>query len=177
MLKKIGTISSYVFFALVIILALVLLGTMLPFAHYGIRIVESGSMAPTITTGSVIFISPADSYTVDDVVTFQRSTDKEVTTHRIIEERLEEGEEVFVTKGDANNVADIAPVKNTEVSGKVWGHIPYLGYVLNFFRQPIGFFILVVIPAVLVIEERVRKIIAETKLQKTTSKDTGGKNT
>ena len=175
MLEKLSTFLGYIFFFIVILLALALVGTMMPFAQYGMRIVESGSMLPTIPTGAVILISPAESYTVGDIVTFQRTTDTEVTTHRIIEERIVAGEEEFVTKGDANSVKDLEPVTHREVFGKVRAHIPYLGYVLSFFRQPIGFLLLVVVPGVLVIVEQMRKIKAEVRHQRRVEQEDSAK--
>ena len=172
MLKKVSTLIGYTTIAAFLAVALLLVGMMLPFVPYQMKIVESGSMEPTIPTGSVIFISSAASYTVGDVVTFQRSGEEEVTTHRIVEERIEEGKEVFLTQGDANDAVDTNPVFPAEISGKMWGHIPYLGYLLSFFRQPIGFLLLIGVPAVLIINEQIGKIRAELRKQQTTKEET-----
>ncbi len=163
MLKKIGPVTLFVLYGTVVLLAVALLGAFLPFVPYSIRIVESGSMSPTIPTGSLIFLSSRAGYTTGDVITFQRVSDKEVTTHRIVAERMEAGQEVYTTQGDANDTADIASVARYEVVGRVWGHVPYVGYVLNFFRQPLGFLFLVILPAVLVVEEQMRKIRRELR--------------
>ena len=171
MLRKLSIFSGYAFFLAIMLLVSVLIGTMLPFVQYGVRIVESGSMLPTFSTGSVILISPVDSYTVGDIITFKRLVDSEVTTHRIVEERIVAGEEEYVTKGDANNVEDMDPVKRAEVFGKVRGHVPYVGYLLSFFRQPVGFLLLVVVPAALVVVEQVEKIKREMHQQKQTEQD------
>lgn len=171
MKKAIATLT-FALFLLAILCAILFIGALIPVFNYDLRIVESGSMEPTIPTGSVIFISPVASYTVGDIVTFQRSGEEEVTTHRIVEERIDAGKEVFVTKGDANNVVDMEPVLPIEISGKMWAHVPYAGYILNFFRQPIGFVLLIVLPAVLILIEQVKKIKVELRRQKATEKET-----
>lgn len=161
MLNSLGTWLGYILYGAVLFVIVLFAGTLLPFVDYGLRIVESGSMAPAIPMGSVIMIAPAENYTVDDVITFRRLEDEELTTHRIVEERLEAGQEVFVTQGDANNVPDMESVEAQEVLGKVRLHIPYLGFIFDFFRQPLGFLILVFIPGVLVLREQVQKIKGE----------------
>jgi len=138
---------------------LLLLGSLWPGeVGYDIRIVESGSMEPTIPTGAVILTRPEAEYQVGDIVTYQRRTDQSATTHRLIAEVDSQAVQAFVTQGDANNVADVQPVLPEEVAGKVWLHIPYLGYILSFLRSPLGFMLLVLIPAVLIVREQLVRI-------------------
>jgi len=152
--------------AMVVALALLLLGSFWPGElGYDIRIVESGSMAPTILTGAVVITRPTASYQVGDVVTYQRRTDQSATTHRLIEEVGEGGESAFMAQGDANNVADAEPVLAVEIAGKVGLNIPYVGYVLSFFRSPLGFLVIVLIPAILILREqfiRIRRVVSES---------------
>lgn len=154
-------------------LALLLLGSLWPgAAGYDIRIVESGSMRPTIPVGAVVLTRPAASYQVGDVVTYQRRGESSVTTHRLVEQATEAGEVTFVAQGDANNVADLEPVRSYEIAGKVWFHIPYLGYVLSFFRSPLGFLVLVIVPAVLIVWEqavRIRRALATAATDNSTN--------
>jgi signal peptidase len=152
--------------AMVVALALLLLGSLWPGElGYDIRIVESGSMEPTILTGAVVLTRPAANYEVGDIVTYQRRTDKRATTHRLIT-KIGAGEEVaFMAQGDANNVADVEPVRVVEIAGKVRLNLPYVGYVLSFFRSPLGFLVLVLIPAILILREqfiRIRRVVSES---------------
>ena len=65
-----------------------------------------------------------------DVITFQPvADDPALTTHRI--EAISVGSEgrQFVTRGDANNVADLSPVEPGQVVGEVWYSVPLVGYV------------------------------------------------
>lgn len=156
-------IATYIGVGLFVLLALLLLGSILPVTNgYQLRVVESGSMEPTFGTGSVIMTRSASSYNVGDVVTFQRRTDERATTHRIIAKE----DELYTMQGDANNAPDLIPVEEIEIVGAVFFHIPFLGYVLNFAQQPLGFMLLVGVPALLIVIEKVKKIVAVVRSKK-----------
>ena len=143
-------------------LALLLLGSLWPGPwSYDLRIIESGSMEPTIPTGAVVITQPAQSYEVGDIVTYQRRSDVGATTHRLVATTTVEGAAAFVAQGDANNVADAEPVRAAEIAGKVWFDIPYLGFVLSWLRSPFGFLVLVIVPAVFIVWEQVTRIRRE----------------
>jgi signal peptidase len=144
---------------LIVSVVLLLLGSLWPGDFgYDIRIVESGSMEPTIPTGAIVLTRPETLYQVGDVVTYQRRTDQAATTHRLVDKVDDGSQQVFLTQGDANNVADVQPVLPEEIAGKVWFNVPYLGYVLSFFRSPWGFMLLVLIPAMLIVWEQLARI-------------------
>lgn len=123
-----------------------------------IKIVKSGSMEPAIKTGSLVLIKPQTTaygaqYRVGDIITFGPDTAKEIpTTHRV-EEVIKEpsGEFVYRTKGDANEEADPNLVEESEVIGKVAFFAPYAGYILDFAKKPLGFALLIGIPAASII--------------------------
>ena len=164
MISKIVTPFKYIWFLCLVLLACLFIGTQLPFQPgYQMRIVETGSMSPTIPTGSVAFVSPHSSYAVGDVITFKRVSDNEVVTHRIINASQNTGEFLYMVQGDANNAPDQKPVRPSEVIGSVWWSVPILGYILNFVRQPVGFAIVVGVPAVWIIVEQGRKLVLETR--------------
>lgn len=110
-------------------------------AHPGFRtnIVKSGSMEPTIHTGSLVISVPADTYQVGDIITFEVPRSG-VYLHRIVYVADIDGETFFVTQGDALGMPDPYPVPPDGVDGKVEVVLPYLGYV----ALP-GFFILLVV--------------------------------
>lgn len=133
------------------------------FSVLGLRsfVVQSGSMEPTIHTGSVILVRKVSGYGIGDIATRQTS-DKSVTiTHRIVREDTKEGQKVFVFKGDANEVEDGELVPESDVIGKVLFQIPYLGYAVDYVKKPVGFILFIVIPAVVIVYEELRKIVAE----------------
>lgn len=94
--------------------------------------VLSGSMTGTYEIGDVVIVKPVepDELAIGDVITFQaQSDDPTLTTHRIVGLAFgSEGTE-FVTQGDANNAADLSPIKPAQVRGEVWYSVPLVGYV------------------------------------------------
>ena len=126
--------------------------------NFQIKIVLSGSMEPDIKVGSVVIVKPVDRYEVGDVVTFGRDDrDNVPTTHRIIDVHIVEGETRFVTKGDANDDRDGRELTESDIVGKVLFDIPYLGFILDMAKKPLGFAILIGIPAVIIVSDEFRK--------------------
>lgn len=124
--------------------------------------VLSGSMEPSIHTGSIIIVKPISNYKIGDVITFGPNTKTQIpTTHRIVETRAEEGEMVYKTKGDANNSEDNKEIFKKDIIGKVYLTVPYIGYIVNFVKKPIGLMIVIVIPSVILIYDEIQKIIKE----------------
>lgn len=126
------------------------------------KIVQSGSMEPSIPVGALVFLRQSASYGVGDIVTFSENTSSAVpTTHRILGVRKEGGKEFYNTKGDANEEADPREVARSEIVGKVFLSVPFAGFVLDFARQPLGFMLLIGLPALLVIIAELSAIIYE----------------
>ena len=125
--------------------------------------VYTGSMEPAIPVGSVVVIKPVDPETlkVGDIICFQFSEPTSIT-HRIIN-ITNEG---FITKGDANEDPDQWIVKKENVIGKAVFTIPFIGYIGYFVRTPIGFILLIIIPASLIIIIEIRNIAKELRKQK-----------
>ena len=121
-------------------------------------------MEPAIKTGSVVIVKPVDRYEVGDIVTFGKDDrDNIPTTHRILDVRVVAGETRFVTKGDANDDRDGRELTESSIIGKVLFDIPYLGFILDMARKPLGFAVLLGIPAVVIISDEAMKIWRETK--------------
>ena len=99
--------------------------------------VLSGSMEPDIGVGAMVVARPVDeaSLEVGDVITY-KLTGNTLVTHRIIEMDTENKQ--VITKGDANEVADGAPVAFDQIVGKVLFHVPLLGYVSVYIKTPLG---------------------------------------
>jgi signal peptidase len=147
----------------IVIIAIVFLVFYRPVSLWGDTLYEpvySGSMEPTIPVGSVVVIKPVDPETlkVGDIICFKFSEQTSIT-HRIVNVT----DEGFITKGDANDVPDQGIVKKENVIGKAIVIIPYLGYLGYFVRTPIGFILLIVIPATLIIIIEIKNVISETK--------------
>jgi signal peptidase len=91
----------------------------------------SGSMTGTYDIGDVVVVKPVDTdeLQIGDVITFQPfSDDPQLTTHRIVGVSFGSNGREFVTQGDANNAADLKPISEKQVMGKVWYSVPKVGY-------------------------------------------------
>lgn len=164
-MKVLSNTIYYLFVLAIAMIALLLLSTLVPIpGNFNAKVVKSGSMEPAIKTGAIVLIRPADSYVVGDVVTFGKDTKTQIpTTHRIVRTEGEGRQMVFITKGDANNAEDPIATKPSDIRGKVVFSVPYLGYVLDFAKKPLGFALLVGVPALIIIFEEIVKIIREVK--------------
>lgn len=156
-------IGYYLFFIAIVAIGVLLLATMFPIeGNIQVKIVKSGSMEPTISTGSIVIIKPETSYAVGDIVTFGEDTKEKIpTTHRIIGDEIVAGKVVYTTQGDANDDPDPNKLPAGDVIGKVVVAVPYAGFVIDFARQPLGFVFLVVIPAGAIILDELWSIFVE----------------
>jgi signal peptidase len=99
-------------------------------------IVLSGSMAPTVPAGSVVFheTTPAADLKVGDVVTVPRPATDDVVTHRITSiEAAEGGQYAMTMRGDANKQDDPRTYAVSEAN-KMAFSVPHLGSWLSWMR-------------------------------------------
>ncbi len=147
-------VGSWLLVAAVTLVVLALLAvTVGPrFLPYQALVVRSGSMAPTIPTGSIAFYRrvAAAEVKVGDVIVFSKPGDpNERVTHRVYEIAHDGTGPYFLTKGDANGAPDDWHVPAV---GKGWVeafHVPVAGYVLYDLQSTLGRLLLLVIPAAL----------------------------
>src|SRR3989344_5586784 len=153
------------FYIGIIAIIVLLLVALFPIkGNYQIKIVKSGSMEPSIKTGSIVVIKPSSNYTVGDVITFGKDTKTDIpTTHRIVSSRAQDGVIMFTTKGDANEDKDANEIRQSDVNGRVLFDVPYFGYIIDLARKPLGFIVLIIIPALIVVYDEVVKIVREVK--------------
>ena len=146
--KKIMNVVSTVLVALVVILAILLVGVR--FIGFSPYTVLSGSMRPAYQVGSVIYVTKvdADELKVKDPLTY--SIEGTVVTHRIIEIGNDDKGLYFITQGDANNDPD-PKVYPEQIIGKPVFTIPLLGYLSNFIQNPPGTYIAIAFCAALII--------------------------
>ncbi len=137
-LKKLWNAVTTVLVAVLVLLAAALAGVRLvgltPF------VVLSGSMEPAYPTGSLIYVKkvPAESVRVGDPITFVLNEDLVVATHRVVD--IDRENQLFTTKGDANDAADGAPVHFNNLIGTPVFHIPRLGYLSDYLTHPPGMY-------------------------------------
>lgn len=94
-------------------------------------------MEPAFHVGSLIYVRSVDPEDIEvgDAITFKMSEDM-VATHRVI--KIDEENQCFYTKGDANNTPDASPVPFTDLKGKAVFTIPELGFFSNWIMSPPG---------------------------------------
>lgn len=139
MAKKIMNIAATVLVALVVILAVLLVGVRL--FGYTPYAVLSPSMVPTYHPGDLVYVHKADPEKINagDVLTFVANEQLTVVTHRV--DAVDRENRCFYTKGDANATRDAAPVIYENTLGTVSFSIPILGYVSMFLKKPVGKYI------------------------------------
>lgn len=165
---KVLKIIYYIFIACIALIALLLVFSIFPITgNYKVLIVQSGSMAPAIKTGSVVIVKPVSDYKIGDVITFGQATKtKAPTSHRIYDIKVVDGQPVYITKGDANNAPDAKEISKSEIIGKVLFDVPYAGYAVDAAKKPLGFMLIIVVPAAIIIYDEGKKIVGEIKKMK-----------
>lgn len=104
-------------------------------------IFTTGSMAPTIPTGSVALVRPVPAADIHagQVVTVQRVGSRLPVTHRVVSVEADPttaGGRILVLKGDANETNDPFPYRVTEAK-EVLASMPGLGAVVAMARLPL----------------------------------------
>ena len=127
---------------------------------YNMYLVTSESMKPAINMGDMIVNGPPNGPLNGEVrpgmiVTYERG--KDLVTHRV----LSVDGDTLVTKGDAVKDPDQRPVTMSEVSGIYLLKIPYAGYLSNLMRTRVGWFAVIIIPAMLLVGFLIKDIVKE----------------
>jgi len=126
----------------------------------------SGSMSPVIPVGSVVVVEPvtASEIEVGDIIAYTLPWGQQNTVaHRVIGITPSDGSLGFRTLGDASASPDEYAVPAQDVIGRVRFHVPLLGYLSSFVRTELGFVLLVVTPAILIVSWSGQRVITEVK--------------
>ena len=158
MTKKIcNVLSMVVFLGLLVIAGFLFVPKMLGYDEYAVL---SGSMEPGIPVGAIVYDKNFSESEAREVVTYQLSAGT-LVTHRIIS--VDEEEQTVVTQGDANNIADAAPVAWQQIVGVYAFHIPYLGYISIYAKTPLGIAVVCGVLIVLILLNFIPDILEEDK--------------
>lgn len=112
----------------VCVIAAVIIAGYIAMLAMGIRpaVVVSGSMEPAVKTGSLIFIDTGyENQKAGDIAAFR--TGGTLVTHRLVEDT----DEGWITKGDANEDEDPWRVSDERIIGRAVFWIPVLGYIIG----------------------------------------------
>ena len=101
--------------------------------------ITSGSMAPTIPIGSIVYVKSLtegelSDVAEDEILAYIR--DDSVIVHRVVSNRSVEGR--FVTKGDHNESNDVLEVPYESVIGVVKKHFRFLGNLMTIYTSTAG---------------------------------------
>ncbi len=120
--------------------------------------VRTDSMSATdFDAGDIVFTKNVNPETLKegDIIAFISQSEEyygETITHKIRQKILtENGEPAFVTYGTTTGVDDETPVEYTYILGKYVGKIPNVGAFFLFLKEPIGYFLCIFIPFLLLI--------------------------
>ncbi len=125
---------------------------------FGFRVhaVLSDSMSDTFSSGDLVVSRQVDPSTLEagDIIAF-RSIDPDSAgqrfTHKIRAVTTYENEPAFVTYGTTNDVNDSYPVPFDQVEGKYLFSLPGMGRFFQWFRTPVGYVSVVLIPFLILI--------------------------
>jgi len=164
-IRKVVKWFSSLFYFFVMLVAILLIFSTFPLpGNYRVMVVKSGSMEPTIKTGSVVVVKPEKNYQIGDIITFGPfSKNHPPTTHRIYDIKIAGSKTFYITKGDANNAPDQKEISQEDILGKVILIIPWVGYAIETVKKPIGFLCIIILPALIIIGQEIGKIIGEIK--------------
>lgn len=115
----------------------------MPFG-YGVSVVLSGSMEPTLHVNDLVLIRAADSYEPGDVIVYQAGS--LLVIHRLVET---DGT-TAVTRGDANNTND-EPIPTYLIKGKLVGRLTGVGVAVRFLQSAPGVSLILAAAAYLLI--------------------------
>ena len=122
--------------------------------QYSAAIVISESMKPAIQMGDVVVtkrVASMDDIEIGSIISFTQGDD--LVTHRVTSI---EGS-TMQTQGD-NSEPDPWMVDLSDVQGRFLFRVPYMGYVSDFVRSPMGWVVLVIVPATVLVGLLLRDI-------------------
>jgi signal peptidase I len=136
---------------------------------YHLYVVRSESMKPAINMGDVVIAGPAgaiEGIKTGDIVTYELGNN--LITHRV----LSIDGNTLITKGDASEDPDPRPVQLSQVKSRYLFKIPYIGYLSNFVRTRLGWFLAIILPAMVLVGFIVKDIIKEALKNENRGKNT-----
>lgn len=148
------------FTSLILLMAAAVLIYLAPHLGWRVNAVLSGSMEPQLKVGSLVIARPVEpeAISVGDIIIFWPTTVGEnLVSHRVISIG-HSSPLYFETKGDASDTPDPFTVPARNLVGRIWLHVPYVGYAAEFLKTPFGFVLGLVVPALIIIAVYVRSI-------------------
>lgn len=172
-IRNVVTIISDVFFIFVLLLLIELCMTVsrgeVPgaFGYKALRVVSS-SMEPLLCNGDCILVKEIEPCEVKegDVISFFSSDpilNKYINTHRVVGVELDDnGNYLFITKGDNNKYEDYYLATGENLLGIYFMHLPFenaINLLFKLLSNRVNFFIFMILPILFCLIESVVSII------------------
>lgn len=120
-------------------------------------------MEPTIKTGEIAFVKPVPPKEIKkgDIITFLSPKDqKQTILHRVYKIKKDKSGYIsFETKGDNNNAKDNWQVPSISLQGRYLFGIPAVGQIAAEMKKPLGFALMIGLPAIILIFLQIKSII------------------
>ena len=116
----------------------------------------SGSMEPEIEINDVVLIKEVPQNEIDkgDIISFV--VNGETITHRVINIESRNGELLYTTQGDANNIEDETKITFEDIEGKYIGKIPKIGKIILALKSKVTLgIVLVILISLYIVEQRI----------------------
>jgi len=100
-------------------------------------VIYSGSMRPTMDVGDIAVVSDIEltDIQIGDIIQYEKENMAIPIIHRVEDIQEEDGNQYFITKGDANKNPDPDPVPGRNIRGKVIFNIPKIGWISIFIKD------------------------------------------
>lgn len=123
---------------------------------YSVFRVMTGSMEPEIPEDSMLLVkkTPPEDIQPGDVISFfspDPALGGAVNTHRVVRVEKENGQRLFITKGDANPLEDRWPVEDSALVGRVVFRSYSLGRAVRLLSNPLVFIGMVLLPLLVIL--------------------------
>ena len=125
------------------------------------------SMEPVLKKGDVILVQERNtsSYKVGDIITFKGTSGDlkgKIVTHEIVGIKLENGKNIFYTKG-IQNISEDPAVYEDEILGKYIYKFKFFSLIERILDTKIGFILIIIIPLGYIYFYEIRDIIKDIK--------------
>lgn len=125
------------------------------------------SMEPVLKKGDVILVQERNtsSYKVGDIITFKGTSGDlkgKIVTHEIVGIKLENGKNIFYTKG-IQNISEDPAVYEDEILGKYIYKFKFFSLIERIMDTKIGFVLIIIIPLGYIYFYEIRDIIKDVK--------------
>jgi len=107
------------------------------FGFLGVKptVISSGSMQPALQVGDLAVIQKIDSKTIKEGDIIQFIEENVTVIHRVVTITPQDGQTLYITKGDANDKPDVQPIAGNQILGKSIFTIPKIGWIQIFVRN------------------------------------------